>query len=43
MTSAGVIEIIAKSIYIGGYASLLFIPYWMCKYFSHEKKKQTQQ
>lgn len=43
MVGADIIEVVAKGLYIGGYASFLFIPYWMCLYFSNEKKKKQVQ
>ncbi|MGM9923904.1 MAG: hypothetical protein ACI35R_06645 [Bacillus sp. (in: firmicutes)] len=42
MTTVEIIDVLGNVFYIAGYGSFLLIPYWMCMYFSHEKKKSAK-
>ncbi len=40
MSAGEMLSLITQIGYYAGWASLAFIPYWMCTYFSSEKKKE---
>lgn len=42
MTAGELLTNFSAITYYGGWASLLFIPYWMCLFFSNEKKKELE-